>query len=97
MSALDRSGNGTTFSIMALDPTSDGTNVLPTRTLRSLARRIFRPVARRILTPVAAWYAERNEAEALVLRSEVEALEERLVGLGSAVSRLDDELSGAGR
>ena len=97
MSPLDRSGNGTTFPIMALDPMSDIKNLLPTRALRSLARHILRPAAQRILRPVALRYAERTEAEASMLRAEVEVLEERLVGLGNAVSLLSDELAGGGR
>jgi len=97
MSPLDRSVNVTTFSTMALDPMSDVRNHLPTRVLRSIARRILRPAAQRILRPVALRYAEHTEAEAAVLRAEVEVLEERLAGLGDAVSLLSDDLAGGAR
>jgi hypothetical protein len=97
MLPLDRSGNGTTFSIMASDLLSDARNLLPTRAFRLLAQRILRPAALRIVRPVALRYAARTKAEASMLQAEIQGLEEQITSLGDAVNLLNEELAEGGR
>lgn len=83
MTTLDPAGNGTTFSIMVFNRSDRIKAPRPSRLFRSLARRLVRPLSE--------LYAQKVQAEATALRSEVELLESRFADLATEVALLDDK------
>ncbi len=88
MWGLDRTGNGTTFTLMA-------SNALSQR-LHRIPLKVFRSLVKEAVTPVVALYAGRRIAEEAGLRAQIDDLESSLHELGEQVALLRGDLSEGG-